>query len=90
MGDEHIEHRMLSRGIENAQKRIENRNFDIRKNLLEYDDVANDQRSAIYALRNDLLDAEDIEESINGLIIDQFNNIVKLVYPQILLILSGS
>ncbi len=81
MGDEHIEHRMLSRGIENAQKRIENRNFDIRKNLLEYDDVANDQRSAIYALRNDLLDAEDIEESINGLIIDQFNNIVASFIP---------
>ena len=48
MGDDHIEHKMLSRGIENAQKRIESRNFDIRKNLLEYDDVANDQRQAIY------------------------------------------
>ena len=48
MGDDHIEHRMLSRGIENAQKRIENRNFDARKNLLEYDDVSNDQRQAIY------------------------------------------
>ena len=46
MGDDHIEHKMLSRGIENAQKRIENRNFDLRKNLLEYDDVANDQRQA--------------------------------------------
>ena len=44
MGDEPIEHRMLSRGIENAQRRIEARNFDARKNLLEYDDVANDQR----------------------------------------------
>ena len=50
MGDDHIEHKMLSRGIENAQKRIESRNFDIRKNLLEYDDVANDQRQAIYSL----------------------------------------
>jgi preprotein translocase subunit SecA len=55
MGDDHIEHKMLSRGIENAQKRIESRNFDIRKNLLEYDDVANDQRQAIYSLRNQLL-----------------------------------
>ena len=62
MGDEHIEHKMLSRGIENAQKRIENRNFDIRKNLLEYDDVANDQRTAIYAHRNDLLEEDNIEE----------------------------
>ena len=41
MGDDHIEHKMLSRGIENAQKRIESRNFDARKNLLEYDDVSN-------------------------------------------------
>ena len=54
MGDDHIEHRMLSRGIENAQKRIESRNFDARKNLLEYDDVSNDQRQAIYSLRNQL------------------------------------
>ena len=50
LGEDHIEHRMLSRGIENAQRRIESRNFDIRKNLLEYDDVANDQRQAIYSL----------------------------------------
>ena len=55
MGDDHIEHKMLSRGIENAQKRIENRNFDLRKNLLEYDDVANDQRQAVYQLRDQLL-----------------------------------
>ena len=56
MGDDHIEHKMLSRGIENAQKRIESRNFDARKNLLEYDDVSNDQRQAIYYLRNQLLE----------------------------------
>jgi preprotein translocase subunit SecA len=54
MGEDHIEHKMLSRGIENAQKRIESRNFDARKNLLEYDDVSNDQRQAIYSLRNQL------------------------------------
>ncbi|MEC8131503.1 MAG: preprotein translocase subunit SecA, partial [Pseudomonadota bacterium] len=59
MGDDHIEHKMLSRGIENAQKRIENRNFDARKNLLEYDDVSNDQRQAIYSLRNQLLEEDD-------------------------------
>ena len=65
MGDDHIEHKMLSRGIENAQKRIENRNFDARKNLLEYDDVSNDQRQAIYSLRNQLLEEKDISETIN-------------------------
>jgi len=68
MGDDHIEHKMLSRGIENAQKRIESRNFDIRKNLLEYDDVANDQRQAIYSLRNQLLEEDNISEAISALI----------------------
>ena len=68
MGDDHIEHKMLSRGIENAQKRIESRNFDIRKNLLEYDDVANDQRQAIYSLRNQLLNEDNISKAIHELI----------------------
>ncbi|MDA8708980.1 preprotein translocase subunit SecA [Gammaproteobacteria bacterium] len=73
MGDDHIEHKMLSRGIENAQKRIESRNFDIRKNLLEYDDVANDQRQAIYSLRNQLLDEDNISEAINELINEEMH-----------------
>ena len=68
MGDDHIEHKMLSRGIENAQKRIESKNFDARKNLLEYDDVSNDQRQAIYSLRNQLLEEDDISETIQSLI----------------------
>jgi preprotein translocase subunit SecA len=71
MGDDHIEHKMLSRGIENAQKRIESRNFDIRKNLLEYDDVANDQRQAIYSLRNQLLNEDNISEAIKDLIYEE-------------------
>jgi preprotein translocase subunit SecA len=71
MGDDHIEHKMLSRGIENAQKRIESRNFDIRKNLLEYDDVANDQRQAIYSLRNQLLNEDNISEAIKDLICEE-------------------
>jgi len=71
MGDDHIEHKMLSRGIENAQKRIESRNFDIRKNLLEYDDVANDQRQAIYSLRNQLLEEDNISDAISELIQDE-------------------
>ena len=73
MGDDHIEHKMLSRGIENAQKRIESRNFDIRKNLLEYDDVANDQRQAIYSLRNQLLNEDNISEAINELINEEMH-----------------
>lgn len=81
MGDDHIEHRMLSRGIENAQKRIENKNFDARKNLLEYDDVSNDQRQAIYSLRNQLLEEADISETINNLIEDQFKIITTSFIP---------
>ena len=81
LGEDHIEHRMLSRGIENAQRRIESRNFDIRKNLLEYDDVANDQRQAIYSLRNQLLEESDISETINELIDDQFTSSVYDYVP---------
>ncbi|MDB2489577.1 preprotein translocase subunit SecA [Gammaproteobacteria bacterium] len=81
MGDDHIEHRMLSRGIENAQKRIESKNFDARKNLLEYDDVSNDQRQAIYSLRNQLLEEVDISETINNLIEDQFKIVTNSFIP---------
>ena len=81
LGEDHIEHRMLSRGIENAQRRIESRNFDIRKNLLEYDDVANDQRQAIYSLRNQLLEENDISETINELIDQEFESIVRDFVP---------
>ena len=81
MGEDHIEHKMLSKGIENAQKRIESRNFDARKNLLEYDDVSNDQRQAIYSLRNQLLEEEDISETINVLIDEQFNLITNSYIP---------
>ena len=81
MGDDHIEHKMLSRGIENAQKRIESKNFDARKNLLEYDDVSNDQRQAIYSLRNQLLEEENISESIDVLIEDQFGSISNTYVP---------
>ena len=81
MGDDHIEHRMLSRGIENAQKRIESKNFDARKNLLEYDDVSNDQRQAIYSLRNQLLEEADISDTINNLIEDQFKIVTNSFIP---------
>ena len=82
MGDDHIEHRMLSRGIENAQKRIESRNFDARKNLLEYDDVSNDQRQAIYSLRNQLLEENDISETISDLIGQEFKRISNTYIPE--------
>ena len=81
MGDDHIEHRMLSKGIENAQKRIESRNFDARKNLLEYDDVSNDQRQAIYSLRNQLLEEQDISQTIDILIKEQFILITNSYIP---------
>ena len=61
---EAIESRLLTRQIERAQRKVEAHNFDIRKNLLEYDDVANDQRKVVYVMRNDLMEADEIEESI--------------------------
>jgi len=81
MGEDHIEHRMLSKGIENAQRRIESRNFDARKSLLEYDDVSNDQRQAIYSLRNQLLEESDISETIAGLIEEKFQDISNTYIP---------
>jgi preprotein translocase subunit SecA len=64
---EAIEHAMVTRSIESAQRKVEARNFDIRKQLLEYDDVANDQRKTIYALRNELLESEDVSPRIADL-----------------------
>ncbi|KPK07141.1 MAG: preprotein translocase subunit SecA [Betaproteobacteria bacterium SG8_39] len=64
---EPIEHGMVTRSIESAQRKVEARNFDIRKQLLEYDDVANDQRRTIYALRNELLESEDVSARIADL-----------------------
>jgi len=65
---EPIEARMVSRSIESAQRKVEARNFDIRKQLLEYDDVANDQRKVLYAQRNDVLEATDVGDTVAGLI----------------------
>ena len=64
---EAIEHPWVTRAIENAQRKVEARNFDIRKQLLEYDDVANDQRKVIYQQRNELLEATDISETIRSM-----------------------
>ncbi len=65
--DEAIESGLVSRQIENAQRKVEAHNFDIRKNLLDYDDVANDQRKVIYEQRNELLDQGEIQETIAAL-----------------------
>jgi preprotein translocase subunit SecA len=64
---EAIEHPWVTRAIENAQRKVEARNFDIRKQLLEYDDVANDQRKVIYQQRNELLEATDISDTIRSM-----------------------
>lgn len=62
-----IEAGLVSKSIENAQRKVEAHNYDIRKHLLEYDDVANDQRKVIYAQRNELLDADDIKDTIDAI-----------------------
>jgi preprotein translocase subunit SecA len=81
MKDEAIEHGLLSRSIENSQRRIEARNFDARKNLLEYDDVSNDQRKATYSLRDQLLEEESINDTIQILIEQQFRSITHQYVP---------
>ena len=74
---EPIEAGMINRSIENAQRKVEARNFDIRKHLLEYDDVANDQRKVIYQQRNELLDAEDMSETITAMRADVIRGYVE-------------
>ncbi|MGB3211560.1 MAG: preprotein translocase subunit SecA [Desulforhopalus sp.] len=68
--DEPIEHNMISRAIENAQRKVEGHNFDIRKHLLEYDDVMNKQREVIYQQRRDVLDKEDVSQVVQDMIED--------------------
>ena len=78
---EAIEHRMVSNAIEKAQRKVEGRNFDIRKQLLEYDDVANDQRQIIYQQRNELLESEDISEMLAAIRSDVVNDVVSEYIP---------
>ncbi len=78
---EAIEHPWVTRAIENAQRKVEGRNFDIRKQLLEYDDVANDQRKVIYEQRNELLDEGDISETIAVIREDVVNTVVNEYIP---------
>ncbi|MDP5065243.1 MAG: preprotein translocase subunit SecA [Haliea sp.] len=78
---EAIEHRMVTNAIEKAQRKVEGRNFDIRKQLLEYDDVANDQRQIIYNQRNELLSEADIEETITAIREDVVNEAITTFIP---------
>jgi preprotein translocase subunit SecA len=85
LGMEHgeaIEHPWVTRSIENAQRKVEGRNFDMRKQLLEYDDVANDQRGVIYEQRNELLDNEDIIEVVDAIRSDVINGVVDQHIPR--------
>jgi preprotein translocase subunit SecA len=77
-----IESRMLSRQIERAQRKVEAYNFDLRKNLLEYDDVANDQRKVIYQQRTELMGAEDISDSITGIRAEAVNEMMDPFVPR--------
>jgi preprotein translocase subunit SecA len=82
---EAIEHPWVSRAIENAQRKVEGHNFDIRKNLLEYDDVANDQRKVIYEQRNELMASDDISEAVKVIREDVINEVInEYIPPQII------
>src|SRR5262249_41030342 len=78
---EPIEHPIVNRSIAKAQNRVESRNFDIRKQLLEYDDVANDQRRVIYQQRDELLETEDISETIRNMIGGQLEDTASVYVP---------
>ena len=78
---EAIEHPWVTRAIENAQRKVEARNFDMRKQLLEYDDVANDQRKVIYQQRNELMESQDISETITSMREDVLGNLIGLYIP---------
>jgi preprotein translocase subunit SecA len=79
---EAIEAGIVTRSIESAQRKVEARNFDMRKQLLEYDDVSNDQRKVIYQQRNDILDAQDLSAQIKGLREGCFTDIVRQYVPE--------
>jgi len=80
---EAIEHPWVNKAIENAQRKVEGRNFDIRKQLLEYDDVANDQRKVVYQQRDELMDVDDISETIANLRYDVVNSLIDMyISPQ--------
>ena len=72
---------MVTNAIEKAQRKVEGRNFDFRKNLLEYDDLANDQREVVYDQRDSLLDTDDVSETIADLRAEVVNIIINQFVP---------
>lgn len=78
---ESIEHKMVSNAVEKAQRKVEGRNFDIRKSLLEYDDVANDQRRVIYTQRNDIMEMESISEIVSNIRQDVVKDVLDQFIP---------
>src|SRR5210317_151026 len=78
---EAIESKLLSRQIERAQRKVESHNFDIRKNLLEYDDVANDQRKVVYHQRSELMAADEVAESVGNIRDEVIRQTVELHIP---------
>jgi len=78
---EAIEHKMVTNAIEKAQKKVEGRNFDMRKQLLDYDDVANDQRTQVYAQRNELMDADDLSDLVIAIRRDVFTSVIASYIP---------
>ena len=79
---EAIESKLVSRAIENAQRKVEAHNFDIRKHLLDFDDVANDQRKVVYQQRNELLDGETVVEEVNAMRFDVIENLIDGYIPR--------
>ena len=79
--DEAIEHKMVSRSIENAQRKVENRDFDARKSLLKYDDVANEQRKVIYKQRDELLAESNLQAGIEAMHYDVYNALIDQFVP---------
>jgi len=78
---EAIESKLVSKAIENAQRKVEAHNFDIRKNLLDFDDVANDQRKVIYQQRNDLLEGETVTEEVKDMRYEVIDNVIEEYIP---------
>ena len=78
---EAIEHPWVNKAIENAQRKVEGRNFDIRKNLLDYDDVANDQRKVVYRQRDDLMNVEDVSDEIQEIREEVVNDMIDMYIP---------
>ena len=78
---EAIEHPWVTKAIENAQRKVEAHNFDLRKHLLDFDDVANDQRRVIYAQRNELMESEDVKDLIDSIREETFDNLISQYVP---------